>query len=326
MSEGRPTAQEERGDLVVQTRDLTKCYGENVAVDRLNLALRRGEVFGLLGPNGAGKTTTILMLLGLTEPTSGKVEVLGLDPLTQATEVKRRVGYLPDHVGFYDHMTGLENLLYTAALNDLEPATARARALGLLERVGLAADGDRPVREYSHGMRQRLGIADALIKEPEILILDEPTLGLDPQGTQDVLALIRELANDRGMTILLSSHLLYQVQAVCDRVGIFVRGRMVVEGPVDRLATEAFAGSGVQVEVGLLPPVERALEAIRSVEGVLAVEPGDEPSSFLVRCDRDVRPRIARAVADAGGSLTHLQARSYSLDDIYRTYFKGEQA
>ncbi|MBE3589467.1 MAG: ABC transporter ATP-binding protein, partial [Firmicutes bacterium] len=233
---------------VIVTRDLTKRYGETLAVDRLTLTVYEGEVFGLLGPNGAGKTTTILMLLGLTEPTSGTVSVLGRDPARDPLGVKRLVGYMPDAVGFYDDLTAEENLLYTAELNGVPRAEALRRIAARLEEVGLAHVRRAKVGTFSRGMRQRLGIADALIKEPRVLILDEPTTAIDPEGVRDMLRLIRSLARERGLTVLISSHLLHQVQAICDRVGIFVSGRLVAEGPIDKLAERMARDRPVRVE------------------------------------------------------------------------------
>jgi ABC-2 type transport system ATP-binding protein len=232
---------------LVRTRELTKRYDDVVAVDRLSLEVRRGEIYGLLGPNGAGKTTTILMLLGLAEPTSGEARVLGLDPARQPLEVKRHVGYLPDSVGFYGRLTGRENLRYTARLNGIPQADAEAAITELLEHVGLDEAADRAVDTYSRGMLQRLGIADALVKEPQILILDEPTTAIDPTGVADLLALIRRLVADRGIAVLLSSHLLEQVERLCDRIGIFSRGRLLAEGSVAELSQRA-GGEGLHLD------------------------------------------------------------------------------
>lgn len=222
---------------VVRTEGLTRRYGDTLAVDHLDLEVRAGEVFGLLGPNGAGKTTTILMLLGLTEPTEGRATVLGLDPVRSPLLVKRQVGYLPDAVGFYEGLTARQNLRFTAELNALESDDAERRIGELLERVGLETVGDQPVGTFSRGMRQRLGIADALVKRPRVLILDEPTIAIDPRGVEEVLDLIRWLRDEQQVTVLLSSHLLHQVQEVCDRVGLFVAGQLVAVGSVHDLAT-----------------------------------------------------------------------------------------
>jgi ABC-2 type transport system ATP-binding protein len=232
---------------LLRTQQLTKKYGDFTAVDGLSIELRHGEIYGLLGPNGAGKTTTILMLLGLSEPTSGEARVLGLDPTRSALEVKRRVGYLPDAVGFYPGLTGRENLRYTARLNGLPRTDAEAKITSLLDEVGLAEAADRPVETYSRGMLQRLGIADALMKDPEILILDEPTTAIDPTGVTQLLALIRGFVAQRGIGVLLSSHLLEQVERLCDRIGIFSRGRLVAEGSVGELSRRA-GGDGLHLD------------------------------------------------------------------------------
>lgn len=214
---------------VIELAGLTKKYGGFAAVDALDLAIRKGEIFGLLGPNGAGKSTTILMMLGLTEPAAGKVSVCGIDPVTHPVEVRRKVGYLPEDVGFYEDMTGLENLVYTARLNGIPRKEALAEAERLLVRVGLAAEGAKKTGKYSKGMRQRLGLADVLIKRPEVAILDEPTTGIDPAGVREFIDLIRELSREKGLTVLFSSHHLDQVQQVCDRVGLFGSGKLLAE-------------------------------------------------------------------------------------------------
>ena len=188
------------GEQVIVLTDLTKQYGNFTAVDHIRLNIRKGEIFGLLGPNGAGKSTTILMMLGLTEPTSGIVEICGINSTTHPIEVKRKIGYLPEDVGFYDDMTGIENLLYTARLNRIPEADAKNKAEELLERVGLPVDTQKKAGKYSRGMRQRLGLADVLIKQPEVIILDEPTSGIDPAGVQEFMDL------DRQSTRLNSSH------------------------------------------------------------------------------------------------------------------------
>ena len=198
-------------EAIIELTELTK-NGDTTAVDQLTLSVYRGEIFGLLGPNGAGKTTTILMLLGLCDPTAGKIKVCGIDPTFQPLLVKEKVGYLPDEVGFYENLSGLDNLLFTAALNRIPPSTARQRAQALLEQVGLTERAHTKVQTYSRGMKQRLGLADILLKEPEIIVLDEPTNGIDPEGVRELMALIKELSRERGMTVLLSSHHLYQVQ------------------------------------------------------------------------------------------------------------------
>jgi len=307
---------------------LTKRYGELTAVDNLDLELRRGEIFGLLGQNGAGKTTTILMLLGLTEPTDGNAWVMGLDPTRHALEVKRRVGYLPDSVGFYGDLTGRQNLRYTARLNGLRGADAEATIAEVLEHVGLSERADTAARTYSRGMLQRLGIADALVKDPEILILDEPTTSIDPIGVVEILQLLRTLVHERGVTILLSSHLLTQVQSVCDRVGIFAAGRLIGLGTVPELDAK-FGDDVGHVEVSFEGEVGHAsterigaiLSRIEHVEVVQAGARPDDPWTLQVRpagTGRAVREAVLAAAAREALGLTAIRSTVASLDDIYR--------
>lgn len=306
-------------DPVILARSLTKHYGDFAAVEQLNLAVQPGEVFGLLGPNGAGKTTTILMLLGLTEPTAGSVRVLGFDPVRQPLHVKARVGYLPDQVGFYNELTARENLIYTAKLNGLSRQTAAARIAAALERVDLQAVAHKRVGTYSRGMLQRLGVADVLVKDPQIIILDEPTQGLDPQGAHEVLALILDLKR-AGITILLASHLLQQVQAVCDRVGLFHRGRMVLDGTVEALAQRVLGGAyRVRLEAAGLPAALAPM--LSSLPGALQVS-HTGAGVYTIEARRDLRADAARAVVNGGASLLRLDVEARSLDDIYTRYFR----
>lgn len=299
----------------VHAKGLTKRYGDAVAVDSVELRVERGEVFGLLGPNGAGKTTTILMLLGLTEPTSGRVEVLGLDPVRDALAVKRRTGYVPDDVGFYDAMTARENLRYTGRLNRLSDEEISDRAEDVLAAVDLVERADDRVGTFSRGMRQRLGIADALLKEPQLLILDEPTIAIDPEGVQEILGLIRALPSERGVTVLLSSHLLQQVQAVCDRIGIFVDGRMVATGSIDELARSHGGRIVVEVEVldGDPAPVLESMPEVVDVR-----RDGDR---WLAGLLDDVSDDLARRLVEAGLVVRHLRVRREELGEIYHRYF-----
>ncbi|MFH1091122.1 MAG: ABC transporter ATP-binding protein [Pseudomonadota bacterium] len=221
---------------VIQTEGLTKIYGRKRAVDSLNIEVNEGEIFGFLGPNGAGKTTTLLMLLGLTEPSGGQARVLGFNPVREPLKIKRQVGYLPENVGFYDELTARDNLTYVARLNRLSESAIKDRIGQALETVGLAEDSDRPVGTFSRGMRQRLGISELLVKEPKLVFLDEPTIGLDPDGINKMLDLIVSLSRRQGITVLLCSHQLNQVQRICSRVGIMIKGDLVAKGTIDELA------------------------------------------------------------------------------------------
>ena len=303
-------------DNVIEARGLLKLYGATRAVDSIDLSIRRGEIFGLLGPNGAGKTTAILMMLGLTETSGGTVEVLGFDPVRQPLEVKRRVGYLPDAVGFYDHLTARENLIYTARLLAIPRREASARIMESLEAVELADVADKRVATFSRGMRQRLGIAEIVMKRAEVAILDEPTSGLDPHATFELLEMIRGLKKS-GVAVLLSSHLLDRVQSVCDWVALFNRGKIALMGTVVELANQVL-GAGHPLLVGA-SGIDVAA-ALRGIEGVQQVLP--EGGDWRVVADRDVRAQAAQRIVNAGGSLTRLAELQPSLEEVYTRYFE----
>jgi ABC-2 type transport system ATP-binding protein len=320
-------APEGRGSYPIHTRGLTKAYGDLVAVDHLDLDVRAGEIFGLLGQNGAGKTTTILMLLGLTEPTEGTARVVGLDPARNPLEVKRRIGYLPDSVGFYTDLTGRQNLRYTARLNRIPDGAAESTIDAVLDQVGMTARADDRAGTYSRGMLQRLGIADALIKDPDVLILDEPTTAIDPIGVIEILELLRGLVTSRGMSILLSSHLLNQVQSVCDRIGIFAAGRLIGVGTVEALA-ERFGDGLSHVEAGFEfeddSQRDTVESAIRGIDGVVSIQRGPRASDPLMVALRPpdaasrVRQEILAMAARDGVHLTSIRSVVPSLEDIYR--------
>lgn len=345
-------------EIIIRTNELVKQYGDVTAVDHLNLEIHKGEVFGLLGPNGAGKTTTTLMLLGLTDPTSGTAEINGLDCTRDALAVKKIVGYLPDNVGFYPDMSGRENLIFSGMMNGLTRKEAEERAVSLLERVGMTYAADRKTGTYSRGMRQRLGIADVLMKDPEIIIMDEPTLGIDPSGMRELTALIRELSVKDGRTILISSHELYQIQEISDRVGIFVKGRMIACGCIDELgqqlqneglymvdfraekmeddqhagnhrtAVEAGTERGVMNAAAETlasdhgtSTIEELKSLVRGIEGVRLVGV-KEDGTLHVESGRDIRAELFRKLSDAGYLLSELHERGGDLDEIYRKYFE----
>jgi ABC-2 type transport system ATP-binding protein len=306
-------------ETVIEAQDLTKRYGRATAVDNVSFTIGRGEIFGLLGPNGAGKTTTILMLLGLTDISAGQARVLGHDPVREPLAVKRRVGYLPDSVGFYDHLSAADNLRYTARLIGFAPAEREDRIAAALARVQLGEVADHRVGTFSRGMRQRLGLAEIMMKEASIAILDEPTSGLDPQATAELLAMIRALKQD-GVAVLISSHLLDRVQSVCDRVALFQAGKIVLIGTVEELGRKVLGG-GFAVEVEAQG--ERLDERLRQVPGVRAVELTG-PDRFRLLAERDVRPEAAAAVVAAGGRLTRLSVEEPSLEVIYTRYFEDQ--
>lgn len=321
---------------VIELIDLTKKYGDQTAVDHLNLSIRKGEIFGLLGPNGAGKSTTILMILGMTEPTSGSVCVGGINSTSNPVEVKRKVGYLPEDVGFYPDLTGLENLVYTARLNRISGKEALQKSEQLLERVGLPEEMGKKAGVYSRGMRQRLGLADVLIKDPEVIILDEPTLGIDPKGVREFLELIVRLREEEGLTVLLSSHHLHQVQKICNRVGLFVNGKLIAEGDIHTLSQRLFSNEPFIIEAGLFPgssgkantkditaDMDRLKKKLLGMNGVEHINRNND--LLQIGCSRDITAEIARIIVESGAGLSYLQKKEYGLDDIYQRYFEKNE-
>jgi ABC-2 type transport system ATP-binding protein len=305
--------------LVVETTDLTKKYGTFTAVNRLNLKIEEGEVFGFLGANGAGKTTTMLMLLGLTEPTSGTARVCGMDPAREPLEVKRLVGYVPERVGFYEELTAKQNLRYTADLNRIRRAEAEDKITSLLGSVGLGEVMDHPVATFSRGMKQRLGLADVWLKDPKLAFLDEPTTGIDPNGIDDILKLISSMAK-RGITIIFCSHVLPQVQKICSRVGILSKGNLVADGPIDRLGRDAAAAGRYRMEAEVEDLKASVVEAVRKTEGVEEVEATG--NILVVTARSDMRGQISRAIIDSGGLLLGMKIEEYNLDKIYKRFSK----
>jgi ABC-type multidrug transport system ATPase subunit len=289
-------------DLVIETQDLTKRYGERIlAVDRLTLRVRRGEVYGFLGPNGAGKTTTLRMLLGLVRPTSGSALVLGAAPGSPRSLA--RVGALIETPAFYPFLSGRDNLRVLAR----HAGAAETRIEAVLDEVGLASRGIDRFGTYSLGMKQRLGIAGALLKDPELLILDEPTNGMDPIGMAEMRTFIRELGRGRR-TVLLSSHLMAEVEQIADRVGVISGGSLVGEGTVDELRGR----ESLWVRAEPLEQAERLLAELRPVEEVVRSDGG-----LRITADPAVAPRINRALVEAGIAVRELRPERASLEKVF---------
>ena len=310
----------EKMENIIQTSHLTKRYGAKIAVNDLNLSIRKGEVFGLLGPNGAGKTTTILMLLGLTEPTAGTATIAGCDCTRNPLEVKSIVGYLPDNVGFYTDMTGRQNLRFTGRLNGLGGQELEDRIDSLLERVGMTEAADKKTGTYSKGMRQRLGIADVLIKDPQVIIMDEPTLGIDPEGMRELLNIIRDLSVKDGRTVLISSHQLQQIQQVCDRVGIYVEGTLVACGTLAELEAHIQKNGTYLLEVDVEPCDDQILGMLAGQDGILGI--AKEGRRFMITSKKDIRPQLTKFLGEHDYTVMHLHQRGGDLDEIYRRYFE----
>jgi ABC-2 type transport system ATP-binding protein len=297
-------------EQIVVTRALTKRYGERAAVDGVNLTVRRGEVYGFLGPNGAGKTTTLRMLLGLVRPTSGEASVLGAPP--GAPQALRRIGSLVEGPGFYPYLSGRENLRVLARYASFDDIAVEAA----LEQVDLTARAGDRYRSYSLGMKQRLGVAAALLGGPSLLILDEPTNGLDPAGMADMRDLIRSLA-DQGQTVMLSSHLLGEVEQICDRVGVISDGRLQVESPVSELRGRAgllIRAHPVDVAVAVAAAVVGA-ERVSSVDGALRLEV--EPARA---------PSVVRALVNADVDVHEVHQQERTLEDAFFTLTSAEVA
>ncbi|MDD4302738.1 MAG: ABC transporter ATP-binding protein [Sphaerochaeta sp.] len=307
-------------EIVLNVSHLSKQYRKGVkAVDDISFSLKEGEIFGLLGPNGSGKTTTILMLLGLLESTEGTVEVLGHDPFRKPLAVKKQVGYMPDTIGFYEYMTAYENLDYTARFLGLNAEEREKRIKESIAKMRLTDRMHDKVKTYSHGMKRRLGLAELLVKEPRIAILDEPTQGLDPQSIREFLSLIASLRDSEGMTFLLSSHQLDEVQSVCDRVGLFSEGKLISFGSVDSLGEEHF---GKEVLIDLQAEGKENLELLlKKQKGVIEVNKTGE-HHYLVTASEDIRQNLAQQVFSAGCNLTSLELKKHSLNEIYQLAYK----
>ena len=315
---------------IITIENLSKYYGEVKAVDHLDLTVFRGEVFGLLGPNGAGKTTTTLMLLGLTEPTAGRASIDGKDCLRQSIAVKAEVGYLPDDVGFYPTMTGRENLVFAGMMNGLNEKEAGERAAAMLERVGMTYAADRRAGTYSRGMRQRLGIADVLMKEPEIIIMDEPTAGIDPAGVTDITKLIRDLAVEDGITVLISSHDLYQIQKISDRVGIFVKGRLIACGRIDELGAQLRSKGLYMFDMFVEKGGKKAWDStfqnlLRGIPGVSIIGRRVD-GSIHVEATRDIQQDLMKVLVSHDYTVREMHQEGGDLTEIYRKYFEAAES
>lgn len=308
---------------VIELMGLTKLYGSLKAVNNLELTIGKGEIYGLLGPNGAGKTTTILMILGLTEPTAGTVTVCGVNATSNPVAVKRKVGYMPDNMGFYDSMNALDNLMYIARLNGIQETQVRERAVEMMKMVGLENAMHKKAGTYSRGMKQRLGLAEVLIKQPEIIILDEPTNGIDPSGVKEFLSLIKQLSRQQNITVLLSSHHLNQVQQVCDRVGIFVEGKLLANDHIARLSHKV-SGESQLVNLSFADHsriTELHTQELLNIAGVNAVKRTN--NGIEITGTPGLTPSFVRFFVAHGFDIISVQQKEYGLEEIYQRYFEN---
>ncbi len=287
----------------IETEKLTKVYRgkKTPALIDLTLSVPRGEIFGFLGPNGAGKTTTIRILMTLLRPTTGSARVAGLDVLKNPMEAMRHVGFMPENPGFYSGLSGKQHLRYYASLYGLDRSRFDGHLNEVLQRVGLADAGIRKVKTYSLGMKRRLALAGALLSDPELLILDEPSLGLDPEGMAFVRSLLKELQQD-GRTVFLSSHLLGEIEKVCTRVGILHRGKLLrVDAP--REISKAFGGRQAVLEVETRNMVPAVLDELRALQGVAQVEVKDNTLRVFGALDDDTVIEVNRKLVAKGVSI-----------------------
>jgi len=298
----------------IELNGVTKQYGSVTALRGLDLTVETGEVFGFLGPNGAGKSTTIDVMLDHTRPTDGQARVLGMDPRRESVAVRERTGVLPEEFGPLGDMTGREHVAFAVE------ATGGTEDPGaILDRVGVRHAADRPVEAYSKGMTQRLMLGMALAGEPDLLILDEPTTGLDPNGAREIRRIVREEVG-RGATVFFSSHVLEQVEAVCDRVGILDRGRLVAVDTIDGLREATDATGEIAVTLSSLP--SSLVETVSDLPGVTAV--ATEGSTVRASCTNDAKAEVVRACHDAGLTVSNIETSEASLEDLFAAYTGGD--
>ncbi|OQA22045.1 MAG: putative ABC transporter ATP-binding protein YxlF [Actinobacteria bacterium ADurb.Bin346] len=307
---------------IIIAENLTKQYNGKTVVNKLNLSVNEGEIFGLLGPNGSGKSTVILMLLGLTEPSSGSVKIDGYNSTKEPIKVKRITGYLPERLGFYEDMTARQNLKYTADLNGIPSKDIEAKINEVLEIVGLEKNKSSLVRIFSKGMKQRLGIADVLIKDPRLVILDEPTEGLDIKIANQILENIQILNKHKNITFLICSHQLNLVQKICTRIGIMSKGNLIGEGKIDHLGRGLFSAGKFRIEVEVSEVNSNIIEKIRNLDKVVAVD--NIENSIDITADEDIRPAVSKLIIENNLLLTRMNIKDSSLEEIYLKYFKEE--
>ncbi|PSQ28783.1 ABC transporter ATP-binding protein [Halobacteriales archaeon QS_9_68_17] len=297
----------------IELNGVTKRYGDVVALRDVDLTVQEGEIYGFLGPNGAGKSTTINAILDFIDPTSGTVEVLGKDVSAENVEVRHRIGVLPEGFSVYDRLTGRKHLEFA-----IESKNADDDPETLMERTGILDAADRKAGGYSKGMAQRLVLALALVGDPDLLLLDEPSTGLDPNGARRMREIVRE-ERDRGTTVFFSSHILGQVEAVCDRVGILRDGELVAEDSIEGLREAAGSDGRLSVTVDRVP--DGVAEAVSAVDGVSDVSVRDH--TLTVKCDDDAKTAVIDAVEGAGATVEDFDTEDASLEDLFVSYTEG---
>jgi len=310
---------------VIDVEGIAKVYGGSHgqrALDGVSFSVPKGSVFGFLGPNGAGKTTTIRILATVLDPTEGTVRIDGHDLREEPLAAKEEIGLMPDEVLFYPTLTGMQHLLYYASFYGIPRKDARARAKELLDQFTLADAADKKLKAYSHGMKKRLALAQCLLHDPQVLIMDEPANGLDPAGMRYFRDLIRWL-NSQGKTVFLSSHMLSEVEQLCERVGIIDRGKIVAEDTIANLATRLATGAPTVLHVTASGISDVALQAVARIPGVAKVEPTPSGVDVSVEAGTDVSADVSKALVLAGAQLRDLRAEQRSLEDLFLALTKG---
>ena len=304
---------------MIEVKSLTKDYGTRRAVDAISFDAQQGEILGFLGPNGAGKTTTMRILTGYLQPTAGEARVAGFDVVNESLEVRKRTGYLPESVPLYAEMRVFDQLKFMAELHHLE--NADARVMETLAMVGMQDRADGYIAKLSKGMRQRVGLAQALLHEPEVLILDEPTIGLDPAQVVEVRNLVREIGKER--TVLLSTHVLSEAQQLCDRVLIINKGKIVAEDTPSALGSR-LAGAE-RVELRLHGDADALAEKIAKLDGVQDIRVHNEGKlEFSFGSAQDIRPQVARLTVESGFDLLEMKSLGMSLEDVFLQLIQEE--
>ncbi|TSA55897.1 ABC transporter ATP-binding protein [bacterium] len=307
---------------IIQTNNLTKQYGDFKAVDQLNLSVNEGEIVGFLGPNGAGKTTTLLMLMGLSLPTSGTAKVGGHDIVNNSKAVRQVAGMLPEGAGYYEDLTARQNLQYIGQLNDIPKPEIEKRTDELLDAVNLTKWEDTKVEKYSRGMKQRLGITEVLIKEPKIAFFDEPTIGLDPKATKELRDILIKLNKERGLTIFLSSHLLYEVQQTCQRVLIIRKGKLVAADTIENLSNNLGSNEMRNIEFELTKINSELIRKINEIDGVTSVE--QENHKLYVTMEKDNSRKISETITKNGSTILLMMPHKHSLEEIFLDFYKED--
>jgi ABC-2 type transport system ATP-binding protein len=308
---------------IVQTNHLTKQYGNFTAVDNLDITVYKGEVVGLLGENGSGKTTTFLMLMGLSMPTSGTATVAGFDVVKDSKAVRTVAGLLPDGAGYYEDLTPKQNLNYIGRLNDVPRLELEKRVNELLEVVGLTKVADKKVEQFSRGMKQRLGIAEVLMKKPRVAFFDEPTIGLDPQGTKEIREVLTKLNKEQGLTIVLASHLLHDVQQTCRKVLIIRDGKLIADDTIDNLSNKLSMGGGnIMIEFELTEINSDLTREITRINGVTSVN--QENHKLYVNMESNKAREVSETITKHNATILLMKPKEYSLEEVFLRYYGAE--